>query len=494
MVLARGGPPVRPDLAGRAPYGAPQLDVPVRLNTNENPYPPPPALVQAITDAAASVAGSLNRYPDRDAMALRADLAAYLGHGLTARQVWAANGSNEIIQQLLQVFGGSGRSALGFEPSYAMHPLISRATGTRWISGSRDADFGLNAAEVVRAIGEHRPDLVFLTSPNNPTGTSLPLAVIEAVCDAAPGMVVVDEAYAEFARAGADTALSLLPRYPRLVVTRTMSKAFALAGGRIGYLAAEPRVIDALLLVRLPYHLSALTQATARAALAHADGAARHRGRPARRARQPGGLAARARAGRRGLGRQLRPVRRVRRLARGVAGPAGPRRARARNRAARLAAGEHRHPGRDDGLPRRPDRRARQLRGLRRQQMHRTARVERATKETKILVELGLDGTGTSAVHTGVPFFDHMLAQLAKHGLLDLTVQAEGDTEIDAHHTVEDTALALGQALREALGDKAGITRFGDAVVPLDETLARAAVDLSGRPYCVHHEPAAWRR
>jgi histidinol dehydrogenase len=264
------GPPVRPDLAGRAPYGAPQLDVPVRLNTNENPYPPPPALVQAIADAAASVAGSLNRYPDRDAMALRADLAAYLGHGLTARQVWAANGSNEIIQQLLQVFGGSGRSALGFEPSYAMHPLISRATGTRWISGSRDADFGLNAAEVVRAIGEHRPDLVFLTSPNNPTGTSLPLAVIEAVCGAAPGMVVVDEAYAEFARAGADTALSLLPRYPRLVVTRTMSKAFALAGGRIGYLAAEPRVIDALLLVRLPYHLSALTQATARAALAHA--------------------------------------------------------------------------------------------------------------------------------------------------------------------------------------------------------------------------------
>ena len=264
------GPPVRPDLAGRAPYGAPQLDVPVRLNTNENPYPPPPALVQAIADAAASVAGSLNRYPDRDAMALRADLAAYLGHGLTAQQVWAANGSNEIIQQLLQVFGGSGRSALGFEPSYAMHPLISRATGTRWISGSRDADFGLNAAEVVRAIGEHRPDLVFLTSPNNPTGTSLPLAVIEAVCGAAPGMVVVDEAYAEFARAGADTALSLLPRYPRLVVTRTMSKAFALAGGRIGYLAAEPRVIDALLLVRLPYHLSALTQATARAALAHA--------------------------------------------------------------------------------------------------------------------------------------------------------------------------------------------------------------------------------
>jgi histidinol-phosphate aminotransferase len=168
------------------------------------------------------------------------------------------------------VFGGAGRSALGFEPSYAMHPLIARATGTQWIGGSRDASFGLNAAAVVAAIAEYRPDLVFLTSPNNPTGTALPLAVIKAVCESAPGMVVVDEAYAEFARAGAGTALTLLPHYPRLVVTRTMSKAFALAGGRIGYMAADPAVVGALQLVRLPYHLSALTQATARAALAHA--------------------------------------------------------------------------------------------------------------------------------------------------------------------------------------------------------------------------------
>src|SRR5580700_9125012 len=261
--------PLRPDLAGQAPYGAPQLDVPVQLNTNENPYPPSPTLVKAIAEAVADVAGTLNRYPDRDAVALREDLAGYLGHGLTARQVWAANGSNEIIQQLLQVFGGSGRSALGFEPSYAMHPLIARATGTRWIRGRRDADFGLNAAAVVQAIGEHQPDLVFLTSPNNPTGTALPLAVIEAVCATAPRMVVVDEAYAEFARAGAGSALALLPRFPRLVVVRTMSKAFALAGARLGYLAADPAVVDALLLVRLPYHLSAVSQAVALAALRH---------------------------------------------------------------------------------------------------------------------------------------------------------------------------------------------------------------------------------
>jgi histidinol-phosphate aminotransferase len=262
--------PVRADLAGRSAYGAPQLDVAVRLNTNENPFPPSAELVQAIADGVRSVAGGLNRYPDRDALALRDDLAAYLGHGLTGDQVWAANGSNEIIQQLLQAFGGPGRTVIGFEPSYSMHPVIARTTGTTWISGARDSDFGLDPGRAVRAVGEHQPDLVFLTSPNNPTGTILPPAVIEAVCDAAPGMVVVDEAYAEFARDPAATALSLLPRHPRLVVTRTMSKAFALAGARVGYLAADPAVIEALLLVRLPYHLSAVTQAVARAALAHA--------------------------------------------------------------------------------------------------------------------------------------------------------------------------------------------------------------------------------
>jgi histidinol-phosphate aminotransferase len=262
-------PPIRPGLTGGTPYGAPQLDVPVRLNTNENPYPHAQWLAREMAEAVAAQVGSLNRYPDRDAMALREDLAAYLGHGLTGRQVWAANGSNEIIQQLLQTFGGPGRAALGFEPSYAMHPLIARATATRWVSGTRDPGFGLTAGRAVVAVREHQPDLVFLTSPNNPTGTALPLDVVAAVCEAAPGMVVVDEAYAEFARDAGGTALALLPRFPRLAVTRTMSKAFALAGARVGYLAADPAVVDALQLVRLPYHLSALTQAVARSALAH---------------------------------------------------------------------------------------------------------------------------------------------------------------------------------------------------------------------------------
>ena len=263
--------PLRPDLAGQSAYGAPQLDVPVQLNTNENPYPPSPALVQAITDAVAEVAGTLNRYPDRDAAALREDLARYLGHGLTAGQVWAANGSNEIIQQLLQAFGGPGAVALGFEPSYSMHPLIALATCTPWVQGARDSDFGLDPGRAVGVIAAQRPAVTFLTSPNNPTGAALPIEVIDAVCAAAPGIVVVDEAYGEFARDGTPSALTLLGRHPRLVVTRTMSKAFALAGARVGYLAADPEVIRALLLVRLPYHLSAVTQAVARAALRHKD-------------------------------------------------------------------------------------------------------------------------------------------------------------------------------------------------------------------------------
>jgi histidinol-phosphate aminotransferase len=261
---------LRPDLRGRSPYGAPQLDVAVRLNTNENSHPLPKSLQDDIAAAAGAVAGELNRYPDREATALRTDLAAYLQHGLSTAEVWAANGSNEILQQILQAFGGPGRVALGFTPSYSMHPIIATGTGTGWVDGMRAGDFTLSVEHAVAAVKEHQPDVVFLCSPNNPTGTALDLGVVESVAEVASGMVVVDEAYAEFARAGTKSALTLLPGHPRLVVTRTMSKAFAMAGLRLGYLAADPAVIDALHLVRLPYHLSALTQAAARVALAHA--------------------------------------------------------------------------------------------------------------------------------------------------------------------------------------------------------------------------------
>lgn len=264
--------PIRDDLRGQTPYGAPQLDVPVRLNTNENSYSLPDAVADAIVKAVAAEVKDLNRYPDRDAIALRTDLADYLGHGLTTANVWAANGSNEVQQQLLQAFGGPGRTALGFGPSYSMHPLLAAGTGTEWIGALRDPDFGLAPEQAVAQLKEHDPDLVFLCSPNNPTGTALDPEVITAVLDAARGMVLVDEAYFEYARPGTPSALELLPGHPRLIVTRTMSKAFGFAGGRLGYFAADPAVVDAVQLVRLPYHLSALTQAAARAAVSQKDG------------------------------------------------------------------------------------------------------------------------------------------------------------------------------------------------------------------------------
>ena len=270
---------LRPDLRGRTPYGAPQLEVPVALNTNENSYAVPPLVVAAMTSAVADVAAGLNRYPDREFTALREALATYLcrsGTAVSPDQVWAGNGSNEVLLHLLQAFGGPGRAALGFTPAYSMHPIITTTTGTAWVDGLRGVEgggpFDLDAASAVAQVRRHRPAVVFLCSPNNPTGTALDLEVVEAVYDTADGaLVVVDEAYAEFARPGTPSALTLLQARPRLVVTRTMSKAFALAGGRLGYLAAAPALVDALRLVRMPYHLSTQTQAIARAALAHAD-------------------------------------------------------------------------------------------------------------------------------------------------------------------------------------------------------------------------------
>jgi histidinol-phosphate aminotransferase len=265
---------LRPDLRGRTPYGAPQLDVPVRLNTNENPHPPSAELVAELAAAVGESARLMNRYPDRDADALRADLATYLtrstGHPVSTDMVWAANGSNEVLQQLLQAFGGAGRTALGFDPTYSMHQLIAQGTGTGWLPVPRLLPgFRLEPEQAALVVREHAPDVVFLCSPNNPTGTALDLEVIEAVYAAASGLVVVDEAYAEFSTR--PSAVGLLPGRPRLVVTRTMSKAFAFAAARLGYLAADPSVVQALHLVRLPYHLSVLTQAAARAALARAD-------------------------------------------------------------------------------------------------------------------------------------------------------------------------------------------------------------------------------
>src|SRR6478752_5041255 len=274
-----GWPPLRAELRGLEPYGAPQLDVPVQLNVNENPYGPSAACVADIASSVAAAATTLNRYPDREFVELRTALAAYLSrdapHGIGAEQVWAANGSNEVMLQLLQAFGGPGRVALSFAPTYSMYPEYARDTMTEWVAGHRAEDFSLDLDAARRLVEERRPSVVLLPSPNNPTGTALPPEAVTMLCEAASsyepgGIVVVDEAYGEFRRAGTPSALELLPRHRNLVVTRTMSKAFALAGARLGYLAADPSICDAIRVVRLPYHLSAVTQATALAALRHA--------------------------------------------------------------------------------------------------------------------------------------------------------------------------------------------------------------------------------
>jgi histidinol-phosphate aminotransferase len=269
--------PLRDDLRGEVPYGAPQIDVPVRLNVNENPYSPSASLIADIASAVAASAGQLNRYPDREALALRGDLAGYLKAfekvDVDPARVWAANGSNEVMHQLLLAFGGPGRAVLGFAPTYSMYPQYCRDTFTAYQTVERNADFTLDADVAVASVRERRPVVTLLTSPNNPTGTALPLATARAVLDAAAehgGLVVVDEAYAEFRRPGASSALELLDEYRNLVVTRTMSKAFAYAGARVGYLVADTGVVDAVRIVRLPYHLSTVTQAVAIAALAHA--------------------------------------------------------------------------------------------------------------------------------------------------------------------------------------------------------------------------------
>jgi histidinol-phosphate aminotransferase len=262
--------PIRDDLRGQKPYGAPQAHVRVELNVNENTHPVPEAVIDDIMARTREALTTVNRYPDREFTQLRESLAAYLGHGLTAANIWAANGSNEVIQQTLQAFGGPGRSVLAFPPTYSMHSIIAHGTGTTWLTAARDDEFQISPETAVAAIKEHNPSITFFCTPNNPTGTPVSVETIAAAYDATDGIVFVDEAYAEFAPSGAGTALSLLEGRPRLLVSRTMSKAFAFAGARVGYLAADPAVIDALRLVRLPYHLSALTQAAAVGALAHA--------------------------------------------------------------------------------------------------------------------------------------------------------------------------------------------------------------------------------
>jgi histidinol-phosphate aminotransferase len=258
-----GVPPVRPDLELGEGYHSPQVEAEVRLNTNESPYAPPDDWRRELLDALEEV--SFHRYPDRPATELRRAVADL--HGVTADEVFCANGSNEVLQSVLLAFGGPGRRALLFEPTYALHSHIARITGTEVVEGSRDDDFLIDPRDAERLIATAEPDITFLCSPNNPTGRAEPEETVELVARAAPGLAVVDEAYGQFSPW---TALGLRgPTQPGLVVTRTFSKTWALAGARLGYLVADAAVVEACEAVVLPYHLSAQTQLAGLLALRH---------------------------------------------------------------------------------------------------------------------------------------------------------------------------------------------------------------------------------
>ena len=263
--------PLRQDLQELSPYGAPQLPAEAVMNTNENPYAPSKALAKAIAARISVVALTLNRYPDRDAVVLRSKLAQFINSQsrtkFDAKNIWAANGSNEIIQSLFLAFGAG--TAIGFTPSYSMHPLIAKVSQVPWVNGSRREDFSLDIDSAISQIQRVKPTLTFITTPNNPTGALIAFDEIEKIAKSTPGLLVVDEAYAEFS--DEKSAAALISKYPHVVVIRTMSKAFAFAGARLGYLIANPAVIEAMFLVRLPYHLSALTQAAAEVALDFQD-------------------------------------------------------------------------------------------------------------------------------------------------------------------------------------------------------------------------------
>jgi histidinol-phosphate aminotransferase len=256
-------PEPRPGLRDVPPYAAPQLDVPVRLNTNECPLPLPEGFSRDLARAVSSL--TLNRYPDREALALRTALAERAGHPVEG--VWVANGSNEVIEQLLLAYGGPGRRALVFEPTYGLHRRLAWVTHTEVATVALEPPFELGPEEVRRA-AELRPDVVFVCSPNNPTGAARPPEVVEELARSEATLVVVDEAYVEF---GGKSALPLVRDHPNVVVVRTFSKAFALAGARLGYCLASPEVVEDVRRVRLPYHLSALAQAAGAVALRYAD-------------------------------------------------------------------------------------------------------------------------------------------------------------------------------------------------------------------------------
>jgi histidinol-phosphate aminotransferase len=466
-------PPQRDDLHLREGYHSPQLAVEVRLNTNESPYPPPAAWLEALREELRTIA--FHRYPDRAAWELRKALADL--HTVRPEQIFCANGSNEVLQSLCLAYGGPGRRVATFEPTYALHAHIAHLTGTGVTEAARRPDFSLDLELVDDTLRQAAPTITFLCSPNNPTGLADDPSAVRHILERAPGLVAVDEAYGQFADW---SALDLVADDKPIVVIRTYSKTWSMAAMRLGYLVGPVEVVEALERVALPYHLDAVKQA-ARPALHRRDGRAGRHHRP----RTPAPAVGPRPAARHHLAVtvELHPVA-PRRKGRppGLAGPGRPLRPRARlqllARLDRMLADHRGYTGRERPFPRRPYRGARP--------MSRQAARSRHTKETSIDVRLLVEGVGKTDVATGLPFFDHMVSQLGKHAGFDLTVNATGDIAVDAHHTVEDVGILLGETLREALGDRAGVRRFASISVPLDEALIEVSLDLSGRPYLVY--------
>ena len=450
---------MRPSAAALEPYDPAFSPVDVVLSANENNYGVPPEVAPALAEAVTSAAW--NRYPVPLGGELREKLAAW--HGVAPEQVIVGNGGDELLFNFFLAFGGAGHALVSCPPTFSVYGLYASMVETPVVEVPREKDFAPNVDALVEAA--RSATLVVVTSPNNPTGDLFPREGVRRLCEACPGIVLVDEAYIEFADPGS-TVEDMLGEYQNLAVLHTFSKAFALAGARVGYVLASPAVVAALAAVRQPYSVSPAGHP------GHTPGPQsplQHAGWPraAGRARvaQPGKLPLRPRAARpRGV---VPPARRALHTGEGLLVHARPRGLPAHHRGqARgerpCGRGTHVHP--EGGMT-----------------MARVASVSRQTAETSIEVTVNLDGTGTSDISTGVGFFDHMLTALSRHSLVDLTVHVKGDTWVDDHHTVEDTGIVLGQALRQALGDKRGIRRFGDALVPLDESLVMAAVDISGR-------------